>query len=293
MSFRALRPIAAAAALLAAAPAGAAEHTVAVLSSGSGAYMEAFSAFQAQYGTEVPHFNLSEETPRIPEGVKTIVTFGTKAAGYHYPPGADLVYALSPGFFLDPGARTGRTVKISMRPSPARLLARLLEIQPSLKRLRIFWSSPGYATFAADYGAAAAGLGLEVSVVGVERPDMLPGLLRDTLGQADAFWLPPDPLLISPESLMIFREFSLGNRVPMYAATKGLAREGACASLGISFAQAGFAAGAAARALRNGAALPAVIFPQQEELALNASAARQCGIKFTPELLRKAVHLFP
>jgi hypothetical protein len=255
--------------------------------------MEAYSSFQAEYGKEVPYFDLSKERPRIPADVKTIVTFGNRAAGHHYPPGADLVYALAPGFLIDRSTRTGKSVKVSMRPAPARLLAKLLEIQPTLKRLRIFMASPGYKAFVLDYGKAGAALEMDVSVVEVRRMEQLPGLLRDTIGQADAFWLPPDPLIVSPESLMIFREFSWANHIPMYAATKGLTREGACASLGVSFAQSGFTAAVAAKALKEGEVLPSIIFPEKTELTLNASAARQCGITFTEELLRQAAYLFP
>lgn len=154
-------------------------------------------------------------------------------------------------------------------------------------------ASAGYDTFADNYGAAGAQLGLEVSVVKVERLAQLPGVLRGALGNIDAFWLPPDPMILSPESLMIFREFSWANHVPMYASTKGLTREGACASLGVSFADSGLAAAAAVKALRRGEELPPVIFPDQTELTLNASAARQCGVKFSPELLKQAAYLFP
>lgn len=274
----------------AALPAG---ETVAVLSSGSGAYLEAFAAFEKAYGKEVPRYDAGALPPELPRGTKTVVTFGARAAALRYPGRLNLVYALAPGFFLDPAARTGSTVKISMRPSPERTLARFLELQPALRRLRIFWSSPGYASLGDNYGAAGAALGIEVTAVKVERPERLPALLRKALGHMDALWLPPDPLLLSPETLLIFREFSRGNQVPMYAATKGITRDGACASLGISFAQAGAAAGDAAKGLQDGARQPPLVYPEVAELTINASAARQCGLKFSPALLRQADHLIP
>jgi len=274
----------------AALPAG---DTAAVLSSESGAYLEAFSAFERAYGEKVSRYAASELPQELPRGIKTVVTFGAKAAALRYPPRLNLVYALAPGFFLDPAARAGRTVKISMRPTPERTLAKLHEIQPALKRLRIFWSSPGYASLQQEYAEAGAALGLEVTLVNVVRAERLPSLLREALGQMDAFWLPPDPLLLSRETLMIFREFSWGNQVPMYASTKGLTREGACASLGVSFAQAGAAAGAAAKALQDGAVPPALVYAKTTELTLNTAAARHCGLLFSPALLRQADHLLP
>jgi len=109
----------------------------------------------------------------------------------------------------------------------------------------------------------------------------------------DAFWLPPDPFLISRESLMILREFSWSNSIPFYAPTKGLAREGAAAAVGASFADIGAAAAAAVKALQAGNVLEPVIFPTRVEITLNASAARKCGLEFQPKILREANYLFP
>lgn len=293
MSFKTARLLCAAAALLAAAPARAAEKTVAVLSSAGGAYMEAFSAFQAGYGSGVRYFDISKEKPALPPGTITVVAFGAKAAAQTYPPGVDLVYAMAPGFFLKPDARAGRTVKVSMRSSPEKLFSKLLEVQPGLKKLRIFWTSPGYASIAQEYSPAGAKLGLEISVARVESADSLPVQLRELIGKADAFWLPPDPLLISPDSLMILKQFSWENGIPMYATTKGLAREGACAAVGVSFAQAGAAAASAAKALRKGEDVPSLVYPDEVQLTLNASAARRCGITYSQELLREADLLYP
>ncbi|HCC47085.1 MAG TPA: hypothetical protein DEQ38_03065 [Elusimicrobia bacterium] len=283
----------AAALLCLAAQARAAGDTVAVLSSASGAYMEAFSAFQAAHGGSIEYFDASREKPVIPPGTRTVVAFGTKAASQAYPDSLDLVYCMAPGFFLDGQARAGKTIKISMRSSPDLLFPKLLQMQPSLKRLWIFWTSPGYATFPEDYGAAGARLELSVKVVKVESAEDLPGLLRKALGKADALWLPPDPLLISPETLMILKEFSWSNGIPLYAATKGLAREGACAAIGISFTECGSAAAAAVRDLQAGTALPGVIFTEKLEITLNASAARHCGLQFPSKILREASYLFP
>ncbi len=279
--------------LLAAAGPLAAGDTIAVLSSVSGIYVEAFSAFQAGYGAEISYFDISKEKLIIPPGTRTVVAFGSKAAGHHYPPGVDLVYSVAPGFVADARERTGATVKISMLAAPEVFIARLKELQPSLKRLRIFWRSPAYAVLYKEYTVAAAAVGVEISAVRVEREDQLPGLLRAALGRADAFWLPPDPLLISQETLMIFKHFSQNNSMPMYVSTKGLAQKGACASIGISFAQAGAAAAAAAKKLREGRPLPPIIYEENTQLTINASAAKRCGLIFEPVVIGKADYVFP
>lgn len=294
MSSKALPSLLAAAALLCCGgPARAADEVVAVLSSSGGAYMEAFSAFQAEYGAAVRAFDASAETPRIPAGTRTVVAFGGKASGLNYPPGVALVYTIAPGAFLHAERKNARTVKISMVPEFRLVVSKLKAIQPGLDRLTVLWMSPGFAAYTQSFVETGAAAGVKVKTVRVERLEELPVLLRGGLKDMQAFWLPPDPFLISPETLMIFREFSWSNGIPMYASTKGLAREGACASVGISFAESGAAAARAAKALNGGGAAPAVVFPTKTELTLNATAARKCGIAYSEEILREADYLFP
>ncbi|MDA8130414.1 MAG: ABC transporter substrate binding protein [Elusimicrobia bacterium] len=266
---------------------------VAVLSHHGGAYMEAFSAFQAGFGAEVPHLDVSDQRPAIPRGARQIVAFGARAAAQKYPSDVDLVYCLAPGYFLDTGARTASTVKISMRPASAQFLTRLKAIQPSLHRLTVLWVSEGYTPHMNDLSAVARASGIEVTLIQVQRISQLPSLLRKALPGMDAFFLPPDPLLVTPDTLQIFRQFSWGNSVPMYATTRGLAQEGAVAAIGVSFKQAGAAAAQALMSLRAGEQVPDIVYPQEVEMTLNASAAKSCGITLSREILGQAAYLFP
>lgn len=281
------------AALLAAPPAARAGEPLAVLSAASGAYMEAFSAFQSAYGDEVNFVEATARRPAIPAGTSVIVAFGGKAANHQYPPGLPVVYCMAPGLFPRAAQPEGRTVKISLIPGFPEIFSRLKLLQPGLKRLRVFWMTPSFAPFEAPVKEAGAEQGVEVTAVEVASPEELPGLLRQAVGAADAFWLPPDPLLVTPEILMILREFSLGNAIPFYGSTKGMTREGATASVGVSFRDMGEAAAGAARGLAAGEKLPEVIFPKAVELTINASSARKCGLQLPSDLLRRADYLFP
>lgn len=267
--------------------------TVAVLASATGAYLEAFAAFQAGYGAEVPRYDLSKGKPALPEGVKTVVTFGSKAALLDYPADVNLVYAMAPALFLPAAARGAKTVKVSMLPEFGALLAQFKLVQPSLKKLAVFWMAGSYKAMLPVFASAGAASGVEIVPFKADQISDIPGLLRSARPATDAFWIPPDPLLLTPDTLMIFKEFSWENRVPMYASTRGLAREGAVASVGISFAEMGAAAASAARGLNDGAAVPDTVYPLKIELTLNTAAARQCGVTLSPEVLRRADHAFP
>jgi hypothetical protein len=267
--------------------------TVAVLSSASGAYMEAFSAFQAAYGSEVPYFDMSRGKPAIPPGTTMVIAFGGKAANYGYPQGTAIVFCMAPGIFVKSSAPEGRSGKVSLIPGFQDIFSRLREIQPGLRRLRVFWMTPSFGAFSDDVVAEGKRQGMEVTAVKVSSLEDMPALLRASLGAADAFWLPPDPLMITPENLMIMREFSWSNAIPFYGSTKGMTREGAAASVGVSFKDMGVAAAGAALRLAAGEKIPDMIFPDKAELTLNAGAAKRCRLEFKPETLRQANYLFP
>lgn len=268
-------------------------NTVAVISVNSGAYLEAFSAFQAAYGREVVHYDLSTQKPELDKEINLLVTFGGKAANYAYPEGINTIYCMAPGLLLKPSARAAKSVKIALVPNPLDTFARIKQIQPGLKRLRILWASAGYAPYVQLVRDAGARQGIQVTAFKLEGPASLPGALRSALADADALWLPPDPLIVTRENLLILREFSWENKFPFYGSTKSMTREGAAASFGISFAEVGKAAARAALTLDGGGSVPETVFPAKTETTLNASAAAKLGLDFPRSVLEEAGYLFP
>ncbi|MBI4351965.1 MAG: hypothetical protein HY550_11040 [Elusimicrobia bacterium] len=278
--------------LLACANAAAAGDTAAVLSSAGGAYLEAFSSFQAAYGKSVPYFDLSKGKPVLPPDTVTIVTFGGKAAGYPWPSGSNIVYVMAPGVLLK-ARPPGKAVKIRLLPDFGVILSRLKRIQPGLKRLQIFWMSPYYARYEETFRTEGEKLGIQITAPQLMSSDEIPGQLRQALGEADALWIPPDPLLVTAENLLILKEFSWANGLPFYGSTKGMTREGAVASVGVSFRDMGAAAALAAGRLNSGEDVQELVFPGTPEITLNAAAAKKCGLEFHRAVLEEADYLFP
>ena len=243
-SFRALI-LAAAAGLAFTAPARA-QQVVAVLSSKSGAYLEAFSAFTAAYGSKVPSYDLSAEAPRFGPDTRIVVTFGGKAAAYPYPGSLLLIYCLAPGFSPNDVEGSYRAVKISMVPEFGLLLSKLKIIQPSMRSLGVFWLSPWYSDIEREIRVAGARDDLKIRTFRLEKLDALPSLLRSEITKLDAFWVPPDPLLMDQETMQQLKNFSWDNGIAFYGSARTLAQEGAVASLGLSFAEIGRAAAKAA-----------------------------------------------
>ncbi|MDD5207846.1 MAG: ABC transporter substrate binding protein [Elusimicrobiales bacterium] len=281
--------------LLSAAPgyAGAPRETVAVLSMESGVYMEAFSAFQAAYGGEVAHYDLSRQKPELEKETRLVVAFGGRAANYPYPAGLNVIDCLAPGVFTGTAASGAKNVKISLIPDFPITFAKLKQIQPGLKRLWIFWVVPETNPYAQTVRAEGVREGIQVTTVRLENQDALPAALRRTMGAADAIWLAPDPQIITPQTLRLLKEFSWENGIPFYGSTKSMTREGAVASLGVSFAEMGKAAAKAALSLEKGEPATGAVFPGKVEITLNASAAAKLGIVFPGSILDEAGYLFP
>ena len=266
---------------------------VAVLSSKSGVYLEAFTSFQDAFGAEVPAYDISIGTPDLPSGTRFVVAFGAKAAAYEYPPGIDLVYCLSPGFIVPARARGGRNWRVAMSPSVEILLHKIMVIQPKLKRLGVLWTLPIYEQIFSSARERGLSLGVEIVLIQVGHADRLPAVLREYRAKADSLYLPPDPQLITPGNIAIIKDFSWANGIPLYAPTRGLVSEGAVASVGVSFAEAGRTAAEIAKQVLAGDSPRDLIFPREAEVTLNLTAAKNTGLRIPEKALKEADHIFP
>lgn len=273
---RAVLPLLLAAPCVLSPAAGRAQEAAAVLSKGSGLYFETFLAFQKALGRPIASFDIAKEKPRLPSGLKAAVTFGATAAAAEYPPKARIISLLAPGYRPKNGG--GRFTKISALPEPAQAIAAYKELQPGLKRLAVLFNKSSAGNYASFLAEAARPLGVEILPVGLGGPLEFPDKLRDLEGNADAFWLLPEPALINKTSLMVLAEFSCSNRIPFYAPSGGLSELGAAASFAPTFAEAAATAAAALEKALAGKPLPETIYVARSELTLNAAFVAKCGL---------------
>jgi hypothetical protein len=268
-----------------------AQEVVAILSSDSAAYREALSGFEEGYGRPVPTFSLAKGDVRLPPSTKIIVAFGGKAALHPYPQETTLVYCLTPAFWLGPDKHAGPRVRIYVAPRPEVLLPKLKEIQPTLKRLAVFGitRSPGITAYFDDFKRAAQTQGIEARIEYLDRSEDLPERLRSLTGKIDAMWMSPDPLLITPATFEVVKEFGRSNDIPFYAPMESLVDKGAVASIAASFRENGRAAGkVAAQAVSGQLRSSLNVFPEKYEMTINLSGAAQSGLTISPEVLKKA-----
>ena len=271
-----------------------AQDVVAVLSSDSPPYKEALAGFEESYGHPVPTYTLSKGDFRLQESPRVIVTFGGKAALHPYPRGTTLIYALAAGILVGPDQHVGPLIKVRVLVTPEILMARLKEVQPALKRLAVFWISPTFIDHFHDLQGPAQARGITLHAERMNTIDELPSRLRALKGQADAFWMEPDPLIMTPGAFATAKEFGRSNNMPLYVPMDNLVDKGAAASVSCSFRENGrktgqLAAQAVAGQLRGGE----VAYIDKSLLTLNLSAAAQSGLTIPADVVKKADRVVP
>jgi len=279
-----------AAAAFSGAGAAPAQEVVAVLSSDLTPYREALAGFESAFGEPVPSFNVAAGEPHITGATRVVVAFGGKAALRSYPGSARLVYCMAPATVVEGDA----VVHVHMVPPPAALVARLRQIQPGMKRLLVLWASPALRPYLQAVAEAAKPVGFELVLESVRTPDEIPSRLRSAMQRhVDAIWLAHDPLLVNTMMFSMLKEFSWENDVPLYAPNAGLVTEGAVASVSVSFREIGRTAAVVAREILARGTSEREVYPSQNEVAINLSAATQAGLRTPRDILQKAGRVIP
>ncbi len=264
------------------------EDVVAVVTTLSGPYLEAFESFEKTMGQPIPVINLTKPRKlRMLKQAKVIVAFGGRAASQKYPSGTTLIYALAPGTNIQPGDQYTSTLKIHMQPRPDLIAFHLKDIHPSMKSLVVFWRSDTLSNGLDLLKASLNKKKVDVLLEKLDDAKDLPERLRALKGKADALWIPPDPLLINAHTFTLLRIFSRDNNIPFFAPTPGLVENGAVASICSSFDDVAKATAKAVHEILSGAALDE-LYPENSEIVINMKAAAQCYIEIPEHVLKKA-----
>jgi putative ABC transport system substrate-binding protein len=263
------------------------DQVVAVLSSGSGPYQQAFDGFQQTFGNLVS-YTLSVEEPKFPSSTRIIVAIGGKAAHYRYPPGHLLIYCLTPGIKVSPDDYNGRLLIVHTSPSLYLTIAKFKELQPSLKRLAVIWAGDSIQDFIDQKKDIEERLGIEMVSDRVGNSADLPDHLRALKGKVDAIWMPPDAAMVTPANFTTIKEFSFGNGIPFYVPSEGLVEQGGTASVSASFKEIGALAAEMTRQALNGTLKTDRVYPEKLHFAVNLHAAETCHLNIPADVLQKA-----
>ena len=269
------------------------QELVAVLSADLAPYREAFEGLQEALGRSVAAIPVTEGAPRISPETRVVVAFGGKAAQWRYPDRIVLIYAMAPGTELGLRDRQGFSIEVDILPRAAAILGKLKEMQPTLKRLAVLWSSKSAEAYLNEIRRASESIGIEIFSERLNRPGDLPDRLRSLFGKIDAFWLLPDPILVNTQNFSILKEYSWSNGIPFYAPTAGFVQQGATASVSSSFREIGRAVGLAVRKALAGELVEGTVYPEKIEVAVSIKAAKAAGLHLSGEALSRADKVLP
>ena len=206
-----------------------------------------------------------------------MVAFGAKAAGASNGNARRLIVALAPAYAPN-NQEASCVIAISAMPAPEAVVAALRRLQPKLARIWIPWISSSFDSYMK--GLVKAGLSSDVLVDAVRlgNAEELPAQLRAADMELAAILMPPDPELISRNTFDMLKQAARSKNVPIYAPFSNLVSEGATASIGSSFREMGRAAGAAARAAKDGPRCGATVYPERVEIRVSLSAALKADL---------------
>ncbi len=282
----------AAAVLVACACVGHAQGVVAVLSSGSGYYKESLEGFEKEWGRKILSVNIANSELELPQGTGIVVAFGAKAALQPCPDTVKMIY-WAPGLVPGQMVSACEKVKVSMLPRPGILLAKIKEMQPGLRNLRMLYISSDFAEYAEELKRSASAFGISLRPEKIHNAAQVPDRLRAMNPKPDAIWLAPDPMLINPHNFTTLREYSWTNLVPLYTASSGLVEQGATASVAADFSEIGRVTALAARRALTEDHDSQDIYPELIGTTVNLSAASKAGLSLGSEFLLTVQKVFP
>ncbi len=159
-------------------------------------------------------------------------------------------------------------------------LAALKAIVPKAKKVGVIYNPKKMNELVVAARQHATSQGLELIASKVDAPEDTPRALRAFSSGIDAFWLIPDPTVVTPEAFRAILEFSQKDNVPFFAYNEAFVKAGALLSLGPNAASIGGQACQMARRVMGGesAGSVAIAAPQGMELYLNMKTSEQLGL---------------
>lgn len=157
---------------------------------------------------------------------------------------------------------------------------------PSMRRIAVLWGPESQQT-APALKAIVAAKGFELLEASVAGADSVFPDLQAVLHDAELLLAVPDPQLYNSNSIQHILLASFRARVPMVAFSPAYVRAGALLALYVTPTQIGLQAGAIARDVLQGKALPAApLYSRDFKVAVNEHVARSLGLSLDADALR-------
>ena len=263
-----------------------AHHILVVQSSRVKPYEEAFRGFSRACRHETIRFVVSEakeieisdfireEDPRL------IVAIGADALEQVRQVGSiPIVYlmVLNPTKIM---SEAKNSTGVLMTPSPVQQLDLIRKALPNVSKLGVLHDPNNSTKFIRQAVDAARPLGLELVIREVHAPREAPGALLRLRGEIDAFWMLPDPSVVSPETMEFFILFSGENRIPLITFSRKYVDLGALLALDVDPFDMGMQAGEMAGRIVQGTDIRTIprVDARKTVKWVNPNVARRLGL---------------
>ena len=170
---------------------------------------------------------------------------------------------------------------VQMTPSPVQQVDLIRKALPNVSKLGVLYDPNNLSKFVRQAADAARPLGLELVTREVRAPREVPGALLRLRGEIDAFWMLPDPSVVSPETMEFFILFSGENRLPLVSFSRKYVDMGALLALDTDPYDMGMQAGEMATRLLQDAgncSIPRVEAARKTVKWVNPNVARRLGL---------------
>mgnify|MGYP001147208145 CR=1 FL=1 len=166
---------------------------------------------------------------------------------------------------------------------PVRIqLYTLKSIVPKVSKVGVIYNPKKTGNLIIEAKKAADEFGFALIASKADTKEDIPRALRAFAEGIDAYWMVPDPTLVTPEGFSIVLNYTFEKKVPFLAYSKAMVDRGALVSLAPNYASIGSQACSVANQIIQGATTPAqvsIASPKGLELTFNIKTAKQIGVE--------------
>jgi putative ABC transport system substrate-binding protein len=274
---------------------------VVVKSSGIKPYNEALEGFKSTCMCNVTELNLpeigrenvQEQIVRIkPAGVLAIGIDALKSvsAMKDIPIFYTMVTEYGPGIPANMKNLSG----LSMDLPPETYLRNMAGLFPAAKRIGIIYSKQNTGKLVQDATVVSRSIGLEIVAREVSGPGEVPAVIDSLRGRIDIFWMLPDAMVLTPQTIDAILLFSFQHKVPVFSFSGKYVKMGALVSISADPFHLGAKTGElVAKKLNDGPyGNPEHLYPSKVILTINKKIAEKFGLSQNSEIFRKADEVY-
>ena len=183
---------------------------------------------------------------------------------------------------------------VSMDILPETYLRYMAGLFPAAKRIGIVYSKQNTSKLVKDATAISRSFGLEIVAREVSGPGEVPAVIESLKGQIDIFWMLPDTMAVTPQTIDAILLFSFQHKVPVFSFSGKYVKMGALASLSADPFRLGARTGElVAKKLNDGRyENPEHMHPTKVILTINKKVAEKFGLQQNSEIFRKADEVY-